>query len=45
VANLVYDPEQHYREVRNKWFDISITHSDGRKEQLDLRKSRGQRER
>jgi outer membrane protein len=34
VASLVYDPEQHYQEVRNKWFDISITHSDGRTEAL-----------
>lgn len=32
VANLVYDPEQHYNQVRNKWFDISITHGDGRTE-------------
>ena len=32
VTNLVYDPEEHYREVRNKWFDISITHGDGRRE-------------
>ena len=34
VASLVYDPEQHYQEVRNKWFDISITHSDGRTEAM-----------
>ena len=34
VANLVYDPEQHYREVRNKWFDTTITHGDGRREVL-----------
>jgi outer membrane protein len=34
VATLVYDPEQHYREVRRKWFDISITHEDGRREVL-----------
>jgi outer membrane protein len=34
VANLVYDPEQHYREVRNKWFDISITRPDGKQETL-----------
>ncbi len=34
VAALVYDPEQHYNEVRRKWFDISITHSDGRREAL-----------
>ena len=35
VAALVYDPEAHYRDVRNKWFDISITHSDGRHEVID----------
>jgi outer membrane protein len=32
VTSLVYDPEQHYQEVRNKWFDISITHPDGSQE-------------
>jgi outer membrane protein len=32
VSSLVYDPEQHYQEVRNKWFDISITHPDGSRE-------------
>jgi hypothetical protein len=30
----VYDPEQHYQEVRRKWFDMSITHGDGRIESL-----------
>jgi outer membrane protein len=34
VAALVYDPEQHYQEVRRKWFDMSITHGDGRIESL-----------
>jgi outer membrane protein len=34
VASLVYDPEEHYRSVRNEWFDISITHGDGRRETL-----------
>jgi outer membrane protein len=34
VATLVYDPEQHYQEVRRKWFDMSITHGDGRIESL-----------
>jgi outer membrane protein len=34
VAALVYDPEQHYQEVRRKWFDMSITHGDGRTESL-----------
>jgi outer membrane protein len=36
VASLVYDPEQHYHEVRRKWWGISITHEDGRREVLDL---------
>jgi outer membrane protein len=35
VASLVYDPEAHYRDVRRKWFDISITHGDGRREVLE----------
>src|SRR5215510_5257661 len=34
VAKLVYDPEAHYLEVRRKWFDVNITHSDGRRETL-----------
>ena len=34
VATLVYDPERHYQEVRNKWFDLSITHTDGTQEKL-----------
>ena len=34
VAALVYDPEAHYQEVRRKWFDISITHGDGRREAM-----------
>ncbi len=36
VTSLVYDPEQHYFDVRRKWWGISITHEDGRREQLDL---------
>ena len=35
VASLVYDPEAHYLEVRRKWFDVNITHSDGRREVLN----------
>jgi outer membrane protein len=34
VSSLVYDPEAHYGEVRRKWFDINITHSDGRREAI-----------
>jgi outer membrane protein len=32
VTDIVYDPEEHYHDVRNKWFDIRITHGDGRRE-------------
>ncbi|HZT49086.1 MAG TPA: TolC family protein, partial [Hyphomicrobiaceae bacterium] len=35
AAELVYDAEAHYNDVRGKWFDISITHRDGRREVLD----------
>jgi outer membrane protein len=35
VASLVYDPEAHYHEVRRKWFDVNITHHDGRREFLE----------
>src|SRR5581483_10089163 len=34
AAELVYDAEAHYKDVRGKWFDISITHRDGRREVL-----------
>jgi outer membrane protein len=43
VAALVYDPEQHYNEVRRKWFDIEITHADGRKEKLSQPLGQGKR--
>jgi outer membrane protein len=35
VTDLVYDPDVHYHEVRRKWFDINITHGDGRREVLE----------
>jgi outer membrane protein len=35
VASLIYDPEAHYHDVRRKWFDISITHRDGRREVIE----------
>jgi outer membrane protein len=34
VSSLVYDPEQHYQEVRDKWFDLSIIRPDGQQEKL-----------
>lgn len=41
VVSTVYDPEAHYFEVRRKWWGISITHADGRREDLDLWDSHG----
>jgi len=38
----VYDPEEHYFEVRRKWWGLSITHGDGRRENLDLWHSHGE---
>jgi outer membrane protein len=35
VTALVYDPEENYNQVRRKWFDINITHGDGRRETLE----------
>ncbi|MEL6298763.1 MAG: TolC family outer membrane protein [Pseudomonadota bacterium] len=32
VASKLYDPDVHYHEVRRKWFGLSITHRDGRRE-------------
>ena len=37
LASRIYDPEAHYGEVRRKWFGISITHSDGRRETIQVR--------
>lgn len=36
VSSLVYDPEEHYLESRRKWFDVNITHGDGRSERLQV---------
>ena len=36
VSDSVYDPDIHYAEVRRKWFGLSITHADGRREVLDV---------
>ncbi len=35
VVDYVYDPEEHYFEVRRKWFGLDITHADGRRERMD----------
>lgn len=36
VADLVYDPEEHYFDVRRKWIGLDITHADGRHEHVDV---------
>jgi outer membrane protein len=43
AAELAYDPEAHYHEVRRKWWGISITHRDGRRETHDLWDTHGVR--
>lgn len=44
VVATVYDPEAHYFDVRRKWWGISITHADGRRENLDLWESHGRQQ-
>jgi len=36
AAANVYDPVVHYKEVRRKWGGLSITHSDGRREEVQI---------
>jgi outer membrane protein len=31
LSSAIYDPEEHYHEIRSKWFGLSITHADGRR--------------
>ena len=42
LGAAVYDPEAHYHDIRRKWWGISITHADGRRESLDLWETHGQ---
>jgi outer membrane protein len=35
LGGEIYDAEIHYFEVRRKWFGVSITHADGRRERVD----------
>jgi outer membrane protein len=35
LGSEIYDAEIHYFEVRRKWFGLSITHADGRRERVD----------
>jgi outer membrane protein len=43
TTELAYDVEAHYHEVRRKWWGISITHSDGHRERLDLWETHGKK--
>lgn len=36
VVGEVYDPEEHYWEVRRRWFGLSITRPDGRVEAIEV---------
>ena len=36
AVHEIYDSEVHYHEIRRKWWGVSITHADGRREQHDL---------
>lgn len=38
VSEIVYDPDQHYHDIRAEWFKISITDKHGKKEDFDLKK-------
>jgi len=44
TASEVYDPEQHYLEVRRQWYGVSITHENGRRERLDVWETHGKHE-
>jgi outer membrane protein len=43
TTEKAYDPEVHYHEVRRKWWGISITYPDGRREHHDLWDTRTER--
>jgi outer membrane protein len=42
VTSTVYDPEAHYEEVRRKPWGVSITHEDGRREELYIEPPQGE---
>jgi outer membrane protein len=41
LTESVYDPEEHYQDVRHKWFGLSITHADGRLETIRVADQEG----
>jgi outer membrane protein len=36
TISLVYDPGEYYQDARRKWWGLSITHEDGRRENIDV---------
>ena len=44
AAHSVYDSDKHYHEVRRKWWGVSITHADGKKNWFDLWDTHGKAE-
>jgi outer membrane protein len=42
AVNEVYDPQEHYFEVRRQWWGLDITRADGHRERLDLWQSHGE---
>jgi outer membrane protein len=43
TSPTVYDPQEHYHEVRRKWWGLDITHADGRRETMDIWQSHGEK--
>jgi outer membrane protein len=39
---VAYDPEEHYFEIRRKWWGLDITHTDGHRERLETWHTVGQ---
>ena len=42
ASGTIYDPQEHYFEVRRQWWGLDITHADGRHEALDLWHTHGE---
>lgn len=42
ASGQVYDVQEHYFEVRRKWWGLDITHADGRHERLDTWRTVGE---
>jgi outer membrane protein len=42
ASGQVYDVEEHYFEVRRKWWGLDITHADGRHERMDTWRTVGE---